>query len=91
MLNHTIIIYIRVYLFASANASMDRDKIVEKTMDIIKKYYKHSEEYPVLKHTSPEKLKKDIDLRISKKGTDMESLFSEMEKIAFNSPKTNSR
>lgn len=62
-----------------------------KTMDIIKKYYKHSEKYPVLKHKTPETLKKEINLTITKNGTESDQLFSLLEKIALNSPKTNSK
>jgi hypothetical protein len=46
---------------------MNTDKILKKTFDIIKKYYKHSEKHPVLKHKSPEEHKKNINLTISKK------------------------
>jgi len=60
-------------------------------MDIIKKYYKHSEKYPVLKYKSPETLNKEINLTIWQKWTQLDSLFNEMEKIALNSPKTNSK
>jgi len=70
---------------------MNTEKILQKTMDIIKKYYFHSEKYPVLTYKSPEKIKKKINLTISKKWTHVDSLFNEMEKIALNSPKTNSK
>lgn len=46
---------------------MDTNKMLSKTMDIIKKYYTHSERYPVLKHKTPEQLKKEIDITIPKK------------------------
>jgi len=46
---------------------MNTDKILSKTMDIIKAYYQHSEKYPVLKYKSPEQLKKEINLTIPKK------------------------
>ena len=45
----------------------DTDKMLERTMDIIKKYYAHSEKYPVLKYKTPEKIKKEINLTIPKK------------------------
>lgn len=70
---------------------MNTDKILSKTMDIIKAYYKHSEKYPVLKYKTPEQLKKEINLTIAKKWTSIDSLFREMKKIALNSPKTNSK
>jgi glutamate/tyrosine decarboxylase-like PLP-dependent enzyme len=70
---------------------MEKDKILKKTMDIIKKYYEHSEKHPVLKYKSPETLKKEIDITIPKKGTNEKTFFSLLEKIALNSPKTNSR
>ena len=60
-------------------------------MDIIKKYYDHSKKYPVLRYKSPQQLKKEINLTISKKWTQLNSLFDDMEKIALNSPKTNSK
>lgn len=60
-------------------------------MDIIKRYYKHSERYPVLKYKSPKQLRKEISLSIPKKWTPMGSLFDEIEKIVLNSPKTNSK
>ena len=60
-------------------------------MDIIKKYYDHSKKYPVLRYKSPQQLKKEINLTISKKWTQLDSLFDDMEKIALNSPKTNSK
>jgi hypothetical protein len=46
---------------------MDTNEMLQKTMDIIKKYYEHSEKYPVLKYKKPEEHKKDIDLKIPKK------------------------
>ena len=46
---------------------MDTDKMLKRTIDIIKKYYEHSEKYPVLKHKSPEEHRKDINLKIDKK------------------------
>lgn len=70
---------------------MNTEKIVQKTMDIIKKYYDHSKKYPVLRYKSPQQLKKEINLTISKKWTQLNSLFDDMEKIALNSPKTNSK
>lgn len=70
---------------------MNTEKIVQKTMDIIKKYYDHSKKYPVLRYKSPQQLKKEINLTISKKWTQLDSLFDDMEKIALNSPKTNSK
>ena len=70
---------------------MNTDKMLHKTVDIIKEYYRHSEEYPVLKYKSPATLKKEINLTISKKWTQADSLFNEMEKIVLNSPKTNSK
>ena len=69
----------------------DTDKMLEKTMDIIKKYYEHSEEYPVLKYTAPETLKKNIKLTINQQGMKIDKLFDEIEKITLNSPKTNSK
>jgi len=69
----------------------DTDKMLNRTMDIIKKYYKHSEKYPVLKHKTPEEHRKNINLKITKEWTQIDSLFSEIEKIALNSPKTNSK
>lgn len=65
--------------------------MLRKTVDIIKKYYKHSEKHPVLKYKSPATLKKEINLTISQRWTSVDSLFSELEKIALNSPKTNSK
>ncbi len=70
---------------------MNIEQMLKKTMDIIKKYYTHSEKYPVLKYKSPQQLKKEINLTIPKKWTPVDSLFNEMEKIALNSPKTNSK
>ncbi len=69
----------------------DTDKIINKTVDIIKKYYEHSEKKPVLKYRAPKELKKDIGLTIEKKGMNIDKLFGEIEKIALNSPKTNSK
>jgi sulfinoalanine decarboxylase len=69
---------------------MDTKKMLGKTMDIIEKYYKHSEKYPVLRHKSPAQLKKEINLKISKKWTQIDSLFNEIEKIVLASPKTSS-
>ncbi|MFA7298164.1 MAG: aminotransferase class V-fold PLP-dependent enzyme [Candidatus Absconditabacterales bacterium] len=66
-------------------------KILNKTIKIINKYYDHSEKKPVLKYKSPATLKKEIKLDIAKKGMSINSLFSEIEKIALNSPKTNSK
>lgn len=60
-------------------------------MDIIKKYYEHSEKYPVLKYTTPKTLKKNIKLTINYQGMKIDQLFGEIEKIALNSPKTNSK
>lgn len=67
------------------------DEILDKTIKIIKKYYDHSKKNPVLKHTSPETLKKNIKLTINEKGMKIDELFNEIEKIALNSPKTNSK
>ncbi len=69
----------------------DTDKMLERTMDIIKKYYEHSEKYPVLKYTTPKTLKKNIKLTINYQGMKIDQLFGEIEKIALNSPKTNSK
>lgn len=69
----------------------DTDKIINKTVDIIKKYYEHSKKKPVLKYRAPKELKKDIGLTIEKKGMNIDKLFGEIEKIALNSPKTNSK
>jgi len=69
----------------------DNEKMLHKTMDIIKKYYDHSEKNPVLRYTSPETFKKKIKLSINQKGMKINELFSEIEKIALNSPKTNSK
>jgi hypothetical protein len=46
---------------------MDTDKMLNKTVAIIKKYYEHSEKNPVLKYKTPEEHKKDINLKIAKK------------------------
>jgi len=46
---------------------MEADKMLNKTVDIIKKYYKHSKKYPVLKYKSPQTLQKEVDLKIGKK------------------------
>ena len=67
------------------------DEILDKTIKIIKKYYDHPKKNPVLKHTSPETLKKNIKLTINEKGMKIDELFNEIEKIALNSPKTNSK
>lgn len=67
------------------------DEMLDKTVDIIKKYYKHSQKHPVLKYTSPENFKKKIKLNIAKDGMKISELFNEIEKIALNSPKTNSK
>lgn len=64
---------------------------MERLMWIIKMYYDHSQKIPVLKYKSPEKLKKEINLKISKKGMTLDLLFDEMEKIVLNSPKTSSK
>ena len=69
----------------------DTDKMLERTMDIIKKYYEHSKKYPVLKYTAPRTLKKNIQLTINHQGMKIDQLFKEIEKIALNSPKTNSK
>ncbi len=66
-------------------------KILDKTVNIIKKYYHHSKKNPVLKYKSPATLKKEINLNISHKWTPVNALFSEIEKIVLNSPKTNSK
>ncbi|MEI6673390.1 MAG: hypothetical protein WCL02_09155 [bacterium] len=42
-------------------------KILDKTVDIIHKYYNHSQKEPVLKYKSPATLKKEIHLEIPKK------------------------
>jgi len=65
--------------------------MLEKTVHIIKKYYDHSEKNPVLKYKSPARLKKEINLSIPHKWTPVNALFSELEKIVLNSPKTNSK
>ena len=65
--------------------------MLDKTMDIIKKYYDHSKKHPVLKYTSPNTFKKNIKLSIAKQGMNTRELFNEIEKIALNSPKTNSK
>lgn len=67
------------------------EKMLNKTVAIIKKYYDHSEKHPVLKYTSPDTFKKNIKLNIAKKGMGIDELFNEIEKIALNSPKTNSK
>ncbi len=64
---------------------------MDKTVAIIKKYYEHSEKNPVLRYASPETLKKNINLNIAQKGMNIDALFQEIEKIALNSPKTNSK
>ena len=69
----------------------DTDKMLERTMDIIKKYYEHSKKYPVLTYTAPRTLKKNIQLTINHQGMKIDQLFKEIEKIALNSPKTNSK
>jgi hypothetical protein len=43
------------------------DKILDRTMAIIKKYYNHSTKNPVLKYTAPKTLKKNIKLSINQK------------------------
>ncbi|MFA6256258.1 MAG: aminotransferase class V-fold PLP-dependent enzyme [Candidatus Absconditabacterales bacterium] len=70
---------------------MDTDKMLNKTVAIIKKYYEHSEKNPVLKYKTPEEHKKDINLKIAKKGMQIDSLFNEIEKIVLASPKTSSK
>lgn len=67
------------------------NKLLDKTMNIIKKYYNHWKKHPVLKYKSPDTLKEKINLTINKKGIEIEKLFNEIEKIALNSPKTNSK
>lgn len=67
------------------------DKLLDRLTWLIKKYYEHSQKVPVLKYKTPEKLKEEVDLKISKKWTDIDSLFDEMEKIVLNSPKTSSK
>ena len=67
------------------------DKILDKTIAIIRKYYDHSQKHPVLKYTSPDTFKKNIKLTINKQGMEIDDLFGEIEKIALNSPKTNSK
>jgi sulfinoalanine decarboxylase/sulfinoalanine decarboxylase/aspartate 1-decarboxylase len=69
----------------------DTNKLLDKTVDIIKKYYDHSKKNPVLKYKTPATLKKEIKLTIAKKGMKISELFNEIEKIALNSPKTNSK
>ena len=68
----------------------DTDKMLDRTMNIIKKYYIHSEKYPFLKYKTPAEHKKDIDLKISKKWMGVDKIFDEMEKIVLASPKTSS-
>jgi glutamate/tyrosine decarboxylase-like PLP-dependent enzyme len=70
---------------------MNTDKMLDKTVAIIRRYYQHSAKYPVLKYKTPQELQKTIDLKISKKGTGIDEVFHELEKIALNSPKTNSK
>jgi hypothetical protein len=70
---------------------MDIDKMLQRTMDIIKTYYAHSEQFPVLKYKSPQEQQKDINLKISKKGMKIDTLFDEMEKVVLASPKTSSK
>jgi hypothetical protein len=48
-------------------SSRENKKILDRTTDIIQKYYKESEINPVLKYKSPEELKKSFDLKIPKK------------------------
>ncbi|MFA5747783.1 MAG: aminotransferase class V-fold PLP-dependent enzyme [Candidatus Absconditabacterales bacterium] len=72
-------------------SSRENKKILDRTTDIIQKYYKESEINPVLKYKSPEELKKSFDLKIPKKGMKINSLFDELEKIVLNSPKTSSK
>jgi len=69
----------------------DTDKMLNRTMDIIKKFYEHSEKYPVLKHKTPEEHRRDINLTISKKWMGIDKIFDEMEKVVLASPKTNSK
>lgn len=67
------------------------NEMLDKTVNIIKKYYDHSKKHPVLKYTSPDTFKKTIKLNIAKQGMNISELFDEIEKIALNSPKTNSK
>lgn len=69
---------------------MESKKIMKRTFDIIEKYYKHSDKYPVLKHKTPDEYRKDIDLTIPKKWTGVDKIFDELEKIVLASPKTSS-
>ncbi len=64
--------------------------MLERTVDIIKKYYQESKNEPVLKHLSPIDLKKHINLDIPKKWTDINKVFDELEKIVLASPRTSS-
>ena len=70
---------------------MDLDHMLEKTVQIIKKYYAHSKKVPVLTYKSPRTLSQQIDLQIKKEGIPLQKVFSELEKIALNSPKTSSK
>lgn len=70
---------------------MNSDKMLQKTIAIIKKYYTHSEQHPVLKYKAPAQLKKEINIKINSTWTSPDVLFGELEKIALNSPKTNSK
>jgi len=48
--------------FIAYISHMDADKMLKRTTDIIKKYYEHTEKYPVLKYKSPKEHKENINL-----------------------------
>ncbi len=67
------------------------DKLLNKLTWVIKKYYDHSQKVPVLKYKSPQTISKEIDIKIKKDWVQIDELFSQLEKIALNSPKTSSK
>jgi len=67
------------------------DKLLNKLTWVIKKYYDHSQKVPVLKYKSPQTISKEIDIKIKKDWIQIDELFSQLEKIALNSPKTSSK
>jgi len=64
--------------------------MLNRTVDIIKKYYEETKKEPVIKNLSPENLKKQINFAIKEKWENMDLIFDELEKIALTSPRTSS-
>lgn len=69
----------------------DTSLIFGKALEIIKGYYDHSAETPVIPYMTPDAVRKQIDLTIATEGTDVTTLFQQLDTIMRLSPKTSSK